>query len=323
MRIFVYEFIMGGGFQDKALPASLLAEGRLMLTSLLADLISAGYHDIVTMLDSRMDIPDLPVNFVPANSDHQRIRRKCLASADAVWIIAPETGNILYDLTMEARQFSCTLIGCSPESIKLCSSKKNTIDWLLGHGIECVPALEDTGTIPAGGCIVKPDDGVGGESCYLFHDPEQLENYLRGREQDGYLIQEFIQGIPASLSLLCHQGECVVLSCNRQLFEFEGGEGRFKGVIVNGLNNYRENMSTLARQIVSAIKGLEAYVGVDLILTDEGPRVLEINPRLTTSYAGIRQSVNLNPAAVILGCLYGGKLPEAAALSCQAIPVRL
>ncbi|HEU5303158.1 MAG TPA: ATP-grasp domain-containing protein, partial [Gemmatimonadales bacterium] len=42
------------------------------------------------------------------------------------------------------------------------------------------------------------------------------------------------------------------------------------------------------------------YVGVDLILTRHGPAVLEINPRLTTSYCGLRQAVGVNTAAVVL-----------------------
>ncbi len=323
MRIFVYEFITGGGFRDKTIPASLLAEGQLMLTALLSDLIEAGYKDIVCMLDKRAKVPAFPIEFISAGADHQQMRQQCLASADAAWIIAPETGNILYDLAVEASQFPCILIGCTPESIELCGSKKKTLNYLSDQGINCVPALDKIGTMPVAGCVLKPDDGVGGEDCYLFQELEQLQSYMQGRDEAGYLIQEYIQGIPASLSLLCHDGECVILSCNRQLFEFEKGRGRLNGVIVSGLNSYRENMEVLARQIVSAIKGLQGYVGVDFILTDEGPRVLEINPRLTTAYAGLHRSIKANPAAMILDCLATGVVPDTAALSCQAIPLRL
>jgi predicted ATP-grasp superfamily ATP-dependent carboligase len=45
---------------------------------------------------------------------------------------------------------------------------------------------------------------------------------------------------------------------------------------------------------------LWGYVGVDLVLADAGPIVLEINPRLTTSYCGLRDALGINPAALVL-----------------------
>ena len=46
------------------------------------------------------------------------------------------------------------------------------------------------------------------------------------------------------------------------------------------------------------------YVGVDLVLGDNadgnGDRVIEINPRLTTSYVGLRAAAQANLAAAML-----------------------
>jgi predicted ATP-grasp superfamily ATP-dependent carboligase len=50
-------------------------------------------------------------------------------------------------------------------------------------------------------------------------------------------------------------------------------------------------------------------VGVDLVETSDGPVVLEVNPRLTTSYCGLRTARGLNPAALVMGLLSGGR-PE-------------
>jgi predicted ATP-grasp superfamily ATP-dependent carboligase len=46
---------------------------------------------------------------------------------------------------------------------------------------------------------------------------------------------------------------------------------------------------SLARKAVDCVPGLFGYVGVDLVLGDAGDWVIEINPRLTTSYLGLRQ----------------------------------
>jgi len=59
----------------------------------------------------------------------------------------------------------------------------------------------------------------------------------------------------------------------------------------------------IASAVAAAIPGLWGYVGVDLIEGPDGPVVLEINPRLTTSYAGLRDAVGVNPAGLVLDLL--------------------
>lgn len=68
--------------------------------------------------------------------------------------------------------------------------------------------------------------------------------------------------------------------------------------------------NTIAQKIAKADTGLLGYVGVDLIMTDEGAVVIDINPRLTTSYAGLRQSLSLNPAELILSIWQNGTMHE-------------
>ncbi|MEK7799030.1 MAG: ATP-grasp domain-containing protein, partial [Acidobacteriota bacterium] len=55
---------------------------------------------------------------------------------------------------------------------------------------------------------------------------------------------------------------------------------------------------------------VRGYVGVDLVLGDSGATVIEINPRLTTSYVGLRLSVAENIAGLIIAAALGRALPE-------------
>ena len=57
---------------------------------------------------------------------------------------------------------------------------------------------------------------------------------------------------------------------------------------MNTLPDRDGRFQSLAQGIVAAIPGLGGYFGVDLILTGDGPSVVDVNPRLTTSYAGLR-----------------------------------
>jgi predicted ATP-grasp superfamily ATP-dependent carboligase len=61
------------------------------------------------------------------------------------------------------------------------------------------------------------------------------------------------------------------------------------------------------------------YVGVDFILAREGPVIVDINPRLTTSYVGLRQTASINVAEwMVNACLTGG-LPASLVHSGYAI----
>jgi predicted ATP-grasp superfamily ATP-dependent carboligase len=51
------------------------------------------------------------------------------------------------------------------------------------------------------------------------------------------------------------------------------------------------------------------YVGIDMVLTDRDAVVIEVNPRVTTSYVGLRKVLRPNPAALMLEAARGN-LPD-------------
>jgi predicted ATP-grasp superfamily ATP-dependent carboligase len=67
--------------------------------------------------------------------------------------------------------------------------------------------------------------------------------------------------------------------------------------------NLEARAITLAQSAVDAVGRPRGYVGVDVVLADRMDRdvVIEINPRLTTSYLGLRQLARTNLMAVLLG----------------------
>jgi predicted ATP-grasp superfamily ATP-dependent carboligase len=231
--------------------------------------------------------------------------------SETTWIIAPETDGILYELTRMALEAGCQVIGCTPEAIKLAERKSNTLVQLSAHQIPCIPAMHDfdAAATSTTGWVIKPDDGVGGEGCCFFTDAGAALSYTQTQIKD-VVIQRYVPGISASMSLLCYGGQARLLAGNRQLFRFIDGKGVLEGVIVNGLPEYGGQLEVLALAIARAIPGLQGYVGVDVIISDAGPVVVEINPRLTTSYAGLRQALGANPAELILSAFNNCTMPE-------------
>ena len=71
------------------------------------------------------------------------------------------------------------------------------------------------------------------------------------------------------------------------------------------------------------LPGLAGYVGMDVIVDDGRVTVLEINPRLTTSYAGLHRAIGRNPAGLVLDLLYNGCMVEADKLQRNVVEVRV
>jgi len=117
------------------------------------------------------------------------------------------------------------------------------------------------------------------------------------------VAQPWIDGPALSLSLLCDGRGARLLSCNRQHVRVAGGRVTLEAIGVNAVADRNGQLAQLAGRIAAAVPGLWGYVGVDFVLTSQGPVVLEINPRLTTSYCGLRQALGINAAALVLGLL--------------------
>ena len=328
MRIFVCEFITGGGVLGEPLPDALALEGDMMLNALISDLLDLTAIDIVTARDPRLDVVRHPIQVETPDQtgDCWQLWQTLARNADAVWPIAPETGGALEDLSEMAQRCHRTLLGSSPEAIRLTTSKSATSAQLLNCGIPAVETHQVSTDLPLSetGWIIKPDDGVGCEDTYLFRTYEALKTWLdNNKAKQFHVAQRYIPGIPASISMLCRDGEAKVLACNQQRVEINASKCCLRGMIVNGLRDKRALFEELADDVAKAIPGLWGYVGIDLILTPSGPVVLEVNPRLTTSYIGLRKSIRRNPAELVLSLLEGNKSISSALLSDEPVVINL
>ncbi|OGT32778.1 MAG: hypothetical protein A2W28_02915 [Gammaproteobacteria bacterium RBG_16_51_14] len=311
--MFICEFITGGGLHQTSLPADLVHEGEMMLQALMRDVNEAGITDIVTTRDYRLRNDPEKCRILDEHSNVWEIWCSIMQTVDAVWPVAPETGDALLRLSELALECGCHLFGCMPEGVALTSSKLKTYQHLLRHQIPVIETYTLDGSFPDSdnGWILKPDDGVGGRDCRYFCERKSLEEAVYAlQKQEDYIIQPYIRGIPASLSLLCYQQTGMLIACNRQQFIFHEARGRLEGIVVNGLADQWSVLEPAAVAIAAAIPGLAGYVGVDLVLTDNGPLIVEINPRLTTSYVGLRQSIGINPVAMIIDLFETGQLPS-------------
>jgi predicted ATP-grasp superfamily ATP-dependent carboligase len=300
MRILVYEHITGGGMLDDPRMAALAPEGEVMLRALVDDLMDIPGTEITVLRDIRLRA-DLPATILVVQPGRfAAVFRKALFDCDAVWPIAPETDGILSEITSQVLASGRGLLGSRHDAIAVAASKLTTARALAGAGIAVAAVYSNEREVPAlvQEIVAKPDDGAGCQDTLLFSNRELLRTWCGQHAQSKTVFQAYVLGEARSLSLLCCDGRVRMLACNRQHVEIHEGAFRFNGVSVNAVP--ADAYSALASAIARAMPGLWGVCGVDFVETGAGPVVIEVNPRLTTSYAGLHRATGINPARLVL-----------------------
>ncbi|ADH88077.1 protein of unknown function DUF201 [Ancylobacter novellus DSM 506] len=318
MLVFVCETVTGGDYLGEDLPDSLIAEGALMRDTLIGDLEDLPGVRVATTHDARLPAPPRGSSTALRLGDDPRsIWNLLAAEADCCWPIAPETEGILERLVTDLRARCRRVISPDEETLRVCASKALTAEALATAGIRVVPTWRG-GAVPAdlaGPIVIKPDDGAGAADVRV-HDRPPPPPY-----PPGVVVQPFVEGTAASLTLLCQEGRTHVLSANRQHVMQAKRALSFSGVTVSAFP-VDDDLRELGARIGAALPGLHGIVGVDYIATADGPMVVEVNPRLTTSYAGLRRSLGVNPAAFVAELIRDGAVPDLPHLP-PAIPIEV
>ena len=329
MKILVFEYVNGGGFTQDDLPLSFAHEGWLMLNAVLQEL-SHTEHELMVLLDERFEyeLPDSVQRMtVSTNDDILELFSAAVEKCDAVLPIAPETEDILWTLCSTVERLGKLLLASSSDAVEQTSDKMKTFLMLSEHGIDTVPShllnqyphfYEEEGT------VIKARDGAGCENCFVCQNEDDFERLLSSVHQPkNYLVQPYISGMALSLSALFKEGKGYLLSVNRQYIEIhENQRLKLKYCDVN----YPIDMDIAIfqhtiNQLAQAFSGLWGYVGIDLIKRDERVMVVEINPRLTSSYVGIYDALGIQPVIQMLRLLEGE--PDLTKTKNQTISIEL
>jgi predicted ATP-grasp superfamily ATP-dependent carboligase len=332
LRLLIYEHVSGGGFADEPIPSGVLSEGFGMLRTLISDFKAAG-HYVTTTLDSRLARLNPPLDadcIVPVFSPQevQAAIRKVSASADAAYVIAPETEGILQSLVESVEQTGVASLNCPASTIgkvvdkavlheslkKLGVSTPETITFSVADDIaEIKGAIHDRLNFPL---IFKPSNDVSCCGLSIVRNENQVAGAVgkikRESPSKRFLAQELIEGVAVSVSLVSTGSEALSISLNRQdvTIGVPDAISRYNGGLVPFSHPLRRRAFAVAEKIVKSFRDLRGYVGVDLVLTEEEAVAIEVNPRLTTSYIGLRRVVNFNPAEAIVNAVLKRELPK-------------
>ena len=332
MRLLVYEHVSGGGFADDAIPVSVLSEGFGMLRTLISDFKAAG-HSVTTTLDSRIARLNPPIaadNIAPVFSSREISAnlRKLSLESDASYVIAPETDGVLQSLLKLVQQMGIASLNCQVDAVKKMADKANFYEFMSKLGVrlpetmifriaadlkEVTNAIRCNFSFPV---IIKPSEGVSCCGISVVKTEEQLvyaiDKIKTESTSNHFLVQELIGGTAVSVSLLSTGSKAVSISLNRQDVKIGTPEASssYRGGLVPLDNPLKAEAFNVAERVVKCISNLRGYVGVDFVLTKDDAVMIEINPRLTTSYIGLRRIFNFNLAEAIVNSVLNHELPS-------------
>ena len=126
-KIFIFEFIGGGGFNKVKIPTSLFSEGFGMLRSIISD-FKAQDFEINTMLDYRAQfLPEFlqadEIRIVNKSDNYLKIFKNLVTNCKFIFIIAPETSKLLFELTEIAKNHDRIILSTNLNGIKHGTSK--------------------------------------------------------------------------------------------------------------------------------------------------------------------------------------------------------
>ncbi len=325
-NIFLFEFVSGGGFNQVDIPASLFCEGYGMLRSIIADFKLLDF-EINTLLDYRIQkslIKYLKADFIEQVEFHDNYIKKFkkfVKESEYSYIIAPEFSNILFDLTKIVKDNDKKLLSVDLEGIKLGTSKFKTYKFLKANNVN----TPRTHLIPSKNgkldkdfiiqkfkkikspIVIKPEDGVGAENIFYFENKQQIIDFFYKNDDNleinrNFILQEFIEGRDLSISLIGNSNNDIILSVNTQNLQIknQNSESKYFGghTPIENCKQIRNTLNILFDKI--NLSKFSGYYGIDFIeKADKTKYFIEINPRLTTSYIGIRNVIENNTAELI------------------------
>jgi predicted ATP-grasp superfamily ATP-dependent carboligase len=323
MLIFVYEYTCATKTTDSL--ASLRTEGWAMLSALVDDLSRIPGIEVISLLDHRQ----FPTNPGPAfrcvDSDtEERLFRELAAKADFTLVIAPEFDDILAQRCQWVEESGGRLLGPSLAAVRLTADKyalgqylhsrqlPTPQSWLLGaDNIESVNQAK-LRILPPCPAVLKPRFGAGSLATFLVGCPEDLSRLMVVTRNEGFsgnmILQPLVPGKAVSVAFLMGPKQRLAMPAASQDLS-EDGRFHHRGGYLPLPVNQADRARRLATRAIDQVSGLLGYVGVDLVLGPESDGsqdyVIEINPRLTTSYIGLRALAETNLAEALLNIAIG------------------
>jgi predicted ATP-grasp superfamily ATP-dependent carboligase len=304
MKIFLYEWSCAEVEDEYVKITHLGSEGKAMFLSVAEDILAIG-HSIGTICHTNYlnGIDKVDCQITNKNTLFNQFQQ-CARSCDVAIIIAPEFDNILADRIKWLENTNCKNLGSTIDSVKLTSDKLALCKYWQTTNVPSIATWENTLDVNNySGFIIKPRYGAGTCNTQYIMEREDIDfamNKIIASGSGPLVIQPYHVGIPISISALIsreNHSMTFMPACSQSI-RFKGNQLEYDGGTCPLEHHLQQRAINLSIKAISGIAGLSGWIGIDMIignnLEDSQDVVVEINPRLTTSYIGIRHIVKDN-----------------------------
>ncbi len=262
------------------------------------------------------------------------------ATVDAVMIIAPESaGTLVRRLqVVQSDIWTGTVSLNLPWQLAATfSDKLETAHWLQRHQLptpetfalseQAAASLSSVREMDAAAqntecedgredcmAVIKPRDGVGCENVRLipmtpqtFHTAKRMSRQSSPLPESGWVCQPYVRGTACSVSLIGGgvNRPPIILPAGNQTIEMEESALRYRGGKVPCDAEHAAAIAPMALALANAIGPFSGWLGADMCVYRDCQRglqatIIEVNPRLCTSYVGYRHAARQNLAAWLL-----------------------
>ena len=337
----VLEYIVGGGLshiESCSIGSSFRQEGWAMLSCLVADWqrsrTDGEEWEVIAPVDRRISdwFGELPAAiFQPIEEQQDFLDVWChlAADCDAVILIAPESDNELARLNAAIDEVSDARLGCRSPFLERASDKLMMAEYMSDENIH--PQTLSVGKF----CslmrsnvnqqqrqwILKPCDGAGCDGIWKGSGADILSLVADQQKTKRSLVQRYLPGRPASVAAWVTEKDRMWLPPVWQDIRWELDET----FPLTGLERptYRGGSGPMPKQCWATVHafanrvldlmgpGALGWVGIDFVFCDTDNAiqcsVIEVNPRWTTSYIGLRQIYQGNLLELLLRMTFGGR----------------
>jgi predicted ATP-grasp superfamily ATP-dependent carboligase len=235
----------------------------------------------------------------------------------------------------ELKNFNTISVNNSIKTIKKSRNIESLFEFLTSHGYK-VPIycsfekFQLTKNILRHPFILKKKRSAGGTNVFKIEDEINLNSITQTLKKQSFipsewLIQEYIDGISVSCTVISDGEECEIISINRQIIgeKFLNPPTEFMycgNIVPAGLLSEEEKIISEISTILTKELGLKGIIGFDFVLRDHHPYFMECNPRIPGSIRASEIVLNLNLLDLHIKCFLSNEWKNVKKLIMSAKP---
>jgi len=190
----------------------------------------------------------------------------------------------------------------------------NNINTVKYKKINSIDQIKDWNIVP---CVVKPSDSQGQRGVELIEDIEKLyksvDNALKQSSTNTAIIEEYLEGVEISTNMLIQNYNVILNEFTERLVHGKEYFGLPKGHSIP-IRSVPENNIQQAKEIVielvEKLKIKDAVLYIQLKVTENGPKIIEVAPRLDGCHIWrlLKHARGYDLRQYAIDCLTGNKI---------------